>query len=124
RSFAGCADLTVALQKAKEDEALHRNTRGIAHFGRQDVQVVEVLPLSGPLEAPEDEALPAAPEVAEETALLEQPQPPATTAEADEEDFFEEYAETMEELLRDTLQEPAPLLAQPYPRLSLVSRMP
>jgi len=113
QAFAGCADLTVALQKAKEDEALHRNTRGIAHFGRQDVQVVEVLPLSGPLEAPEDEALPAALEVAEETALLEQPQPPATTAEADEEDFFEEYAETMEELLRDTLQEPAPLLAQP-----------
>ena len=114
QAFAGCANLSVALKKAKEDEALHRNTRAVKGFGQHDVQVVEVLPNSGVLEPVVEEALEHSLETAQETAPLDEPaQPLSPAVEADEDEFLEEYAETMEELLRDTLQEPAPLLAQP-----------
>lgn len=111
QSLTGCTELQIALQKAKEDEALHRNTRGVAHFGQHDIQVVEVLPQTGPLESPVEaaleEVLDASPETAEAT------QPPEPAEEAAEEETLEEFAETMEELLRDALQESGPMLARP-----------
>ncbi len=125
QALAACTELSLALKKAKEDEALHRNTRAIEGFGRSDIQVVEVQPQPEALEQTTAEPLPlsASPqarlpareagEPLQEPAAAQDEQARAETELPEESETLEDYAEAMDELLRQALQEPAPLVARP-----------